>query len=120
MKKLNEHVLKQLILETIEESLVTEGRKKKIREAEPVPTPQATLPADQKIPSDQGFGQPSLEHLMPRIQDIRNTIDMGFDMFEQKPVSASLEMAIIALETRLKELKQIADEAKPQQAASQQ
>jgi len=40
MKKLNEAVLRKLIIETIEGDLVTEGRKKKkIKEAEPVPTP---------------------------------------------------------------------------------
>ena len=44
MKKLNEAVLRKLILETIEEDLFTEGRKKKIKEAEPVqqPTPVDT------------------------------------------------------------------------------
>lgn len=46
MKKLNEQVLKQLILETIEESLVTEGRKKKIKEAEPVPQPSVDTSGD--------------------------------------------------------------------------
>ena len=40
MKKLNEQVLKKLILETIEEDLLTEGKKKKrIKEVEPVPQP---------------------------------------------------------------------------------
>ncbi len=42
MKKLNENLLRKLIIETIEEQsgLVTEGKKKKkIKEAEPVPQP---------------------------------------------------------------------------------
>ena len=40
MKKLNENLLRKIIIETIEEnSLLSEGRKKKIREDEPVPSP---------------------------------------------------------------------------------
>ena len=37
MKKLNESLLKKLILETIEEEYIAEGGKKKIKEDEPVP-----------------------------------------------------------------------------------
>lgn len=46
MKKLNEVVLRKLILETIEEDLFTEGRKKKIKEAEPVPQPSVDTTGD--------------------------------------------------------------------------
>jgi len=46
MKKLNESVLRQLIIETIEEGILTEGKRKKIKEAEPVPQPSVDTSGD--------------------------------------------------------------------------
>lgn len=46
MKKLNENALRQLILETIEEALLPEGKRKKIKEDEAVPQPSVDTSGD--------------------------------------------------------------------------
>ena len=60
MKKLNEQVLKQLILETIEEDLLAEGKKKKrIKEVEPVPQPTPVDTSGDRPPA--GMNNPDFD-----------------------------------------------------------
>jgi len=90
MKKLNENLLRKLIIETIEEQsgLVTEGKKKKkIKEAEPVPQPSVNPEADVAT----GMNNPDFDmsdaqaaNMMPQFSDdqIKNAHDALDKAFE--------------------------------------
>ena len=92
MKKLNENVLRRLIMETIDEQsgVVTEGKKKKkLKEVDPVP--EATAPVhqpedtgmetgrDESEPQPKDFGL-GLEFSEQEKQQAHETLDKAFEM----------------------------------------
>lgn len=90
MKKLNESVLRKLIMETLGESSITEGKKKKrLREVDPVPQPDPTENPEQ----DVAYGmeaEPQPQDFMPNEENIVDAIKKALEIARNKnPVVAA-------------------------------